>query len=102
MVVVTADGQSVSATIEGYDFECTAGDGMAVCTTASIADGDYDLVVHADGYDPQPITLSVRTNQAPPYSCECEIPTGSVTLELAPPDELPDAGAPDSGAADAG
>lgn len=103
-LVVSADGASVGVTVEGYDdFECTQGDGATVCQPGAIADGDYELIVHADGYAPQAITLRVRTNQAPPYSCQCEIPTGSETLELAPPEGDPDAGSvEDGGVADGG
>lgn len=102
-IVVTTGEQSVAVSIDGYDgFTCTPGEGMTVCTVDAIVDGDYELTVDVEGYDPQPITLAVRTNQAPPYSCECEVPRGSALIELDAPEPEPDAGAPDAGANDAG
>ncbi len=100
-IVVSADAQSLDVSVEGWDdFTCEAGDGVTACRPDAIVDGDYDLVVLAAGYAPQPISLHVATNRAPPYSCECEIPRGSAVVDLAP--SSPDAGAvlppPDAGA----
>lgn len=100
MLVVSADQASVPVSVIGYDFECVEQAGLTVCRPGAIADGDYELVVMAEGYAPQDVALSVRTNVAPSFSCECEIPRGSARVQLGgATDPAPDAGmpAPDGG-----
>lgn len=99
MILVSAEQGSVPATVIGYDFECTRGDDVTVCRPAAIADGEYQLIVQADGYEPQQVALTVRTNVAPSFSCQCEIPAGSASIELGASHPPPDAGtlSPDAG-----
>lgn len=95
LVVVSSEGASVPVTIIGYDFECGQGEGSTVCRADVIAEGDYDLVVQAEGHAPVELTLSVRTNVAPAFSCECEVPSGSAVIDLgSDPAPAPDAGTP--------
>jgi hypothetical protein len=95
MLLVSADQASVPVTVIGYDFECVEQDGLTVCRPDAIADGEYELVVMAEGYAAQDVALTVRTNVAPSFSCECEVPRGSVSVELGGGSEpLPDAGTP--------
>ncbi len=79
-VVVFAQDPTVQVAVEGHPFTCSPGDGAVVCFTESIVDGEYPLVVTVGEQAPVEAVLVVATNQAPPYSCECEIPTGSVVL----------------------
>jgi hypothetical protein len=95
MVLVSADQASVPVTVIGYELDCVEQDGVTVCRPDAIADGEYELVVMAEGYAPQQVALSVRTNVAPSFSCECEVPRGSVSVELGGGSEpTPDAGTP--------
>lgn len=101
MILVHAEQGSVPATVIGYEFECTPADSLTLCRTAAIADGDYRLIVQPDGHPAVEIELMVRTNVAPAFSCECEIPTGRADVHLdsapVPPDaamRIPDAGTP--------
>jgi hypothetical protein len=84
-IVVPLEDTSVQVAIEGYPFTCAPGDGAIVCRTASIVDGAYPLLVTV-GDRQFEVTLSVATNDPPPYSCQCEIPKGSATIQLGEPE----------------
>jgi hypothetical protein len=92
-VMVSAGGASVPGVmIEGYDFTCTEEALQTVCRpTVSIADGTYELIVSAPGIASQQLTLEVRTNPIPEYSCDCEIPSASAMIEVEAASD-PDAG----------
>lgn len=77
----------------GATWSCAALETVTLCTPASIADGAYVVTVRADGRPDREVTLDVRTYALPPYSCDCEIPTGDVAIDYAPSDPAVDAGA---------
>lgn len=93
LLVVSAEQANVPVTIVGYDFECAEADGVTLCRPGAIADGEYRLVVQAEGYEAEEVALTVRTNVAPSFSCECEIPAGSASVQLGA-SPSPDAGVP--------
>ena len=98
MLLVSAGQASVPVSVIGYELECVEEGELTICRPDAIADGEYELIVMAEGYAPQQVALSVRTNVAPSFSCECEIPRGSVSVELGGGSEpSPDAGVPDGG-----
>jgi hypothetical protein len=75
--------------------ECSTGESETVCTPGgAVPVGDYALVVEIPGQPPMDVALPVRTNTAPPFSCECQVREGSATIELDVPeeDEATDAG----------
>ena len=94
-VHVTEDGApaaGVSVEGAGATWACAALDAETLCAPDSIADGRYVVIVAADGHAPRELELFVRTYSVPPYSCDCEIPTGTLSLDLAPASTEPDAG----------
>ncbi len=93
VLVTQGDAPVAGVTIDGYDFTCTEGETFTVCRPSiAIADGDYDLVVNAPGQPSREVALAVRTRAVPQYSCDCRIPTASVTIEYEPLTVEPDAG----------
>lgn len=95
VVRVSADGAPVAGVaIDGAatSWRCSDLDAETICQPETIADGDYVVLVTTPGAAPIEVDVTARTFEAPPYSCDCEIPTGEATLELAPPGD-PDAGA---------
>ncbi len=101
-IAVTADGAAVrDVEIVGADFLCDEQESATMCTpNGPIEDGDFDLVVTAPGFDPTPVSLRVRTNQPPAFSCDCRVPTGSAAVELGDGAPPPDAGGPEPDAGD--
>lgn len=87
VVFVTEDGAAVEGVTVSGDLElvCEAGESETACTpTATVTDGDYALTVQVPGRAPIDVELSVETDLAPPFSCECEVRGGAVTIELEP------------------
>lgn len=100
VVRVRADGAPVAdVAVEGAatSWRCTDLDAETICQPDTIAEGDYVVLVTTPGDAPIEVAISARTFEVPPYSCDCETPTGEATLELTPREE-PDAGVdPDAG-----
>lgn len=86
-VHVTADAAPVEGvTVEGggATWDCLTLETETLCAPQSIADGAYELTVTAPGRPSRELELDVRTYAIPPFSCDCEIPTGSAAIEYAP------------------
>lgn len=101
VVRVSADGAPVEGVaVEGAatSWRCSDLDLETICQPESIADGDYVVLVTTPGAAPIEVVIIARTFEAPPYSCDCEVPTGEASLEVAPA-EVTDAGAQQDAAA---
>lgn len=96
VILVTEGGAPVEGVTASGDLEmeCNAGETETTCApTSRVPAGDYAITVEVPGHPPSEVTLEVRANSAPPFSCECEVREASATIELDPPAEMPDGGA---------